>query len=151
MGIAKQSSNPISRVPSLPHLSIIGRCLSFIYITSHLATKAFYPPLCLRLGGLPSNNGLHELAAPERHSQTITRLLVVSYTTFSPLPHITAWRLFSSTYIYCHQQLLFSEAGCPMLPGLSSRIHYRCQRQSRNTALSECKDNGKHGKAKIFQ
>jgi len=30
MGIAKQSSNPISRVPSLPHLSIIGRCLSFI-------------------------------------------------------------------------------------------------------------------------
>ena len=87
MGIAKQSSNPISRVPSLPHLSIIGRCLSFIYITSHLATKAFYPPLCLRLGGLPSNNGLHELAAPERHSQTITRLLVVSYTTFSSLPY----------------------------------------------------------------
>ena len=86
MGIAKQSSNPISRVPSLPHLSIIGRCLSFIYITGRPATKAFYPPLCLRLGGLPSNNGLHELAAPERHSHAVACVLVVSYTTFSPLP-----------------------------------------------------------------
>ena len=33
----------------------------FIYITSHLATKAFYPPLCLRLGGLPSNNGFFKV------------------------------------------------------------------------------------------
>lgn len=38
-----------------------------------------------------------------------------------------------------------------MLPGLSSRTHYRCQRQSRNTALSECKDSRNHGKGKIFQ
>ena len=32
------------------------------------------------------NDGLHELAASSWHSPTITRRLVVSYTTFSPLP-----------------------------------------------------------------
>ena len=32
------------------------------------------------------DDSLHELAAPRRHSPTITRRLVVSYTTFSPLP-----------------------------------------------------------------
>jgi len=37
-------------------------------------------------GGQPSSDGLHELAAPRWHSPTITRRLVVSYTTFSPLP-----------------------------------------------------------------
>jgi len=31
-------------------------------------------------------------------------------------------RLFSSTFTCCRQQLPFSEVGCPMLPGLSSRI-----------------------------
>ena len=30
-------------------------------------------------------------------------------------------RLFSSADTCCHQQLLFSEVGCPLLPGLSSR------------------------------
>ena len=34
----------------------------------------------------PSICGLHELTAPRWHSLTITRQLVVSYTTFSPLP-----------------------------------------------------------------
>ena len=34
----------------------------------------------------PSICGIHELTAPSRHSMTITRHLVVSYTTFSPLP-----------------------------------------------------------------
>ena len=37
-------------------------------------------------GGQPSDDGIRELAAPSRHSPTITRRLVVSYTTFSPLP-----------------------------------------------------------------
>ena len=32
-------------------------------------------------------------------------------------------RLFSSALTCCHQQLPFSEVGCPMLPGLSSRTH----------------------------
>ena len=34
----------------------------------------------------PSICGLHELTAPRWHSLAITRQLVVSYTTFSPLP-----------------------------------------------------------------
>lgn len=34
----------------------------------------------------PSICGIHELTAPRWHSLTITRQLVVSYTTFSPLP-----------------------------------------------------------------
>ena len=37
-------------------------------------------------GEQPSVCGIHELTAPSRHSMTITRHLVVSYTTFSPLP-----------------------------------------------------------------
>ena len=40
----------------------------------------------------PSICGIHELTAPRWHSLTITRQLVVSYTTFSPLPDTTpAW------------------------------------------------------------
>ena len=40
----------------------------------------------------PSICGLHELTAPRWHSLAITRQLVVSYTTFSPLPDTTpAW------------------------------------------------------------
>ena len=39
----------------------------------------------LHSGGQPSVDGLHELAASSGHSPTITRRLVVSYTTFSPL------------------------------------------------------------------
>ena len=33
----------------------------------------------------PIDDGIHELAAPRRHSPPIARRLVVSYTTFSPL------------------------------------------------------------------
>ena len=36
--------------------------------------------------GTPSNDGIHELAASRWHSPMITHRLVVSYTTFSPLP-----------------------------------------------------------------
>ena len=71
-------------------------------------------------GGQPSDDGIRELAAPSRHSPTITRRLVVSYTTFSPL--LFAERLFSSAGTCCHQQLPLSEVGCPMLPGLSSCV-----------------------------
>ena len=51
---------------------------------------AFYPPsrrsLAGASGGQPSVDGIHELAAPSRYSTTVTSRLVVSYTTFSPLP-----------------------------------------------------------------
>ena len=99
---------------------------------------AFYPPsrrsLAGASGGQPSVDGIHELAAPSRYSTTVTSRLVVSYTTFSPLPPsisncqlsisnypLSKGRLFSSTVTCCHQQLPLSEVGCPVLPGLSSR------------------------------
>ena len=57
---------------------------------------------------------------------------MVSYTTFSPLPHLNAstlrWVLKDNEAViffcisYCHQQLLFSEVERLMLPGLSSRL-----------------------------
>ena len=50
-----------------------------------------------------SRDGLHELAAPSRHSPMITHWLVVSYTTFSPLPPRKGRRSFSSAFTYCHQ------------------------------------------------
>ena len=62
---------------------------SFIQSASHPAAQAFYPPSS---GSRPVgqatliDDGLHELAASSQHSSAITRRLVVSYTTFSPLP-----------------------------------------------------------------
>jgi len=56
------------------------------------------------------------------HSQTITRLLVVSYTTFSPLPRRSKAVVFFCVS-YRRRQLLFSEVERPVLPGLSSRIN----------------------------
>ena len=53
---------------------------------SHPIAQAFYPPLSQRSDGQSSNNGLRELAASRWHSPQITLWLVVSYTTFSPLP-----------------------------------------------------------------
>ena len=72
---------------------------------------------------VPKNSGeqpfhdddIHELAASSRHSIVVTNYLVVSYTTFSPLPstlppfrlHSAGGRcqrrLFSSVNTYCHQ------------------------------------------------
>jgi hypothetical protein len=84
--------------------------------------QAFYPPSLKISGGQPSNDGIRELAASRWHSPMITHRLVVSYTTFSPLPmiNIVYRRLFSSAISCRHQQLLLSEVECPMLPGLSS-------------------------------
>ena len=62
---------------------------SFIQSASHPAAQAFYPPSS---GSWPVgqatliDDGIHELAASSQHSPAITRRLVVSYTTFSPLP-----------------------------------------------------------------
>ena len=59
--------------------------------------QAFYPPLPLRSDGQSSNNGLHELAASRWHSPQIALRLVVSYTTFSPLPHLRV-----AVILFCH-------------------------------------------------
>ena len=45
----------------------------------------------------PSICGLHELTAPRWHSLTITRQLVVSYTTFSPLPDTKPRRMLKAS------------------------------------------------------
>ena len=56
----------------------------------------------------PSICGLHELTAPRWHSLAITRQLVVSYTTFSPLPDTTpAWirDKFRAVIFFCRHLL----------------------------------------------
>ena len=64
---------------------------------SHPIAQAFYPPLSQRSDGQSSNNGLRELAASRWHSPQITLWLVVSYTTFSPLPSFRRAVVF-----FCH-------------------------------------------------
>ena len=93
-----------------------------------------------QLGGQPSICGIHELAASRWHSLTITRQLVVSYTTFSPLPK----RFFISDEIFGGYFLLptptvtnsfyfrkWSVLCRPDFPLTS----FRCKRQSRNAAF----------------
>ena len=56
----------------------------------------------------PSICGLHELTAPRWHSLAITRQLVVSYTTFSPLPDTTpSWirDKFRAVIFFCRHLL----------------------------------------------
>ena len=127
---------------SIFHLQIVVRCLPFIYCLRRHRPPAFYPPPRRlppqhslkpwlpgsRSGGQPSHGGgIHELAAPSRNSTTVARRLVVSYATFSPLPHapglfgLRRWRSFSSSLTSRRRLLPFSEVGCPVLPGLSSR------------------------------
>ncbi len=77
----KVDSVSISRVLCLAE----ARCLPFIYYAGRPASPAFYPPSYCS-GGQPSDDGLHELAAPRWNSPTVARRLVVSYTAFSPLP-----------------------------------------------------------------
>ena len=81
------NSVSISRVLFLAPDCCAASLLSFIYYASRPASPAFYPPPSLWSDGTPSNDGIHELAAPRWYSPMITHRLVVSYTTFSPLPH----------------------------------------------------------------
>ena len=104
----------------------------------------------------PSNDGIRELAASSQHSLAITRQLVVSYTTFSPLP---LWgsqdRIKSDRGMRNHKGGSFllpspivtnsfyfrkwSALCCPDFP-LAPR---RCQRQSQNTVFN-CKVKQNH-------
>ena len=81
------NSVSISRVLFLAPHCCAASLLSFIYYASRPASPAFYPPPSQWSDGTPSNDGIHELAAPRWYSPMITHRLVVSYTTFSPLPH----------------------------------------------------------------
>ena len=81
------NSVSISRVLFLAPHCCAASLLSFIYYASRPASPAFYPPSSLWSDGTPSNDGIHELAAPRWYSPMVAHRLVVSYTTFSPLPH----------------------------------------------------------------
>ena len=124
------NSVSISRVLFLPNPYGQGSLLSFIYSVSHPTALAFYPPPSHRSDGTPSNDGIHELAAPRWYSPMIAHRLVVSYTRLLTLTTHKAWRLFSSTDTCRRRQLLFSEVRFPMLPGLASPAH---KRQNRGT------------------
>ena len=63
------------------------RMASVIYLVYESPHSSSVLPSIVESGGQPSDDGLRELAAPSRHSPMITHRLVVSYTTFSPLPH----------------------------------------------------------------
>ena len=100
-------------------------------------------------GGQPSHgDGIHELAASSGNSTTITRCLVVSYTTFSPL--LVAKRLFSSPLTNCCQLLLLSEVERPMPPGLSSRLSFQKHQRQAEAVLSDCKGTNKRVKSQIL-
>lgn len=96
----------------------------------------------------PSICGLHELTAPRWHSLAITRQLVVSYTTFSPLLSPTVGISGGSGYFLLPTPTVtnsfyfrkWDALRCPDFPlAPSSR---ECQRQA-GALLSKCKDSKK--------
>jgi len=84
-------------------------------VSYHLSKRSTLQRIPKNSGEQPyHDDGLHELAASRKHSIVVTNYLVVSYTTFSPLPahiirpcihsaRIMRRRLFSSVNTYCHQ------------------------------------------------
>ena len=90
----------------------------------------------------PSICGLHELTAPRWHSLAITRQLVVSYTTFSPLLSPTVG-IGGGAVIFFYRHLLSpiaSSFGSGMLYAARTFLSHlkRCQRQT-GALLSTCK------------
>ena len=78
----KQCSYKPSSVP-IPSENDTGAC----HLSSPRVTPGLkHSTLRRQSDEPPSICGLHELTAPRWHSLAITRQLVVSYTTFSPLP-----------------------------------------------------------------
>ena len=72
-----------------PYSFLRGAChLSTTQVTLRLQRSTLHRSyLTASSGGQPwHGDGIHELAASRRYSSPITRRLVVSYTTFSPLP-----------------------------------------------------------------
>ena len=90
------------------------------------------------LGGPPSVAGLHELSAPGVHDRHVTARPVSSYLTFSPLPLPLAG---GAVVFFCTTRPSRApsryEAGCPVLPGLSScAVVIRRTRQAIRLPLS---------------
>ena len=104
--------------------------------------SSILPSIVLCSDGQPSDDGIRELAAPRWNSLTITRQLVVSYTTFSPLPIFNQ----SMAVVFFYQYLLSPIAsifgsGAPC----AARTFLSCLFTSdrTRTLLSACKINKK--------
>ena len=87
----KKSSAPVSRVLCFyiryaVFIPDIRTSVIYLVPKSPLGSSTLPSAAALRQSDEPpSICGIHELTAPRWHSLTITRQLVVSYTTFSPL------------------------------------------------------------------
>ena len=108
-----------------------------MYSNGHPLALAFYPP-SHDSGGQPSVDGIRELAASRWHSPMITHRLVVSYTTFSPLPCRSGAVLFFCFLLLLPIASTFgSGASCAARTFLSHPAG--CQRQNRDTVFRLCK------------
>ncbi len=128
----KKDSVPISRVPFLNNLSVRKAPAIYLVYKSPYSSSIL-PSVANMSSGQPSNDGIRELAASRRHSPMITHRLVVSYTTFSPLPQKVAVILFCLTLLSPIASTLGS--GAPYAARTFLSHHNQCQRQSRNTAF----------------
>jgi len=95
-------------------------------------------------------DGLHELAASRGNSLTIARQLVVSYTTFSPLPshEATAVVFFFPTQLLPAASIFGSGASYAARTFLSY-LQKRCQRQA-GAVLYWCKGTNYKAKNQIL-
>ena len=100
--------------------------------------QAFYPPPYYS-GGQPSDDGIHELAASSRHSPTITRWLVVSYTTFSPLPLRRKAVLFFCRHLLSPIASTFGSGAPYAARTFLSRDLSEAPATNRSSAFSGCK------------
>ena len=87
----------VARTQVLCHLSSLQVALQLKRSTLHRYSSKDVS------GGNPPTMVYMNLQPPADTAQMITHWLVVSYTTFSPLPTMKDRRLFSSTLAYCHQ------------------------------------------------
>ena len=87
----------VARTQVLCHLSSLQVALQLKRSTLHRYSSKGVS------GGNPPTMVYMNLQPPADTAQMITHWLVVSYTTFSPLPTMKDRRLFSSTLAYCHQ------------------------------------------------
>ena len=117
---------------------------SVIYLVYESPHSSSVLPSIVESGGQPSDDGIRELAAPSRHSPMITHRLVVSYTTFSPLPYGGYFLLPSPTVTNSFHFQKWGTLCCPDFP----LVPKRHQRQT-VTVLSACKGTANLAKCKI--
>lgn len=120
------------------------RMASVIYLVHKLPHESSVLPSIAKIsGGQPSNDGLRELAASRWHSPMITHRLVVSYTTFSPLPMIilSIGGCFLLPYLVVTNNFYFQKWNALCCPDFPPAPFYGCRRQNRSTVF--CMQNYK--------